>query len=169
MPRFPDLPCADCGQMMWRSATSRPEGLARCRPCRRASPQSLRSRRRPPVTEYACHGCAVVVTRPPTKGQRPKWCEACRKLGSSWIPMPTRRTIYARDDWTCQICLEDVDADLVGTRSAWRPSIDHILPRSKGGSDEPSNLRLAHLWCNSVRSDERAYTEEDLRHGRAAA
>ncbi len=35
MPRHPDLPCADCGQPMWRSATPRPPGQARCRPCRR--------------------------------------------------------------------------------------------------------------------------------------
>src|SRR4051812_17629145 len=36
MPRKPDLPCAVCGQLMGRTATSLPEGQATCHPCRRA-------------------------------------------------------------------------------------------------------------------------------------
>jgi len=39
MPRNPDLPCARCGTLMWRSSTSRPRGEATCRPCRVASRQ----------------------------------------------------------------------------------------------------------------------------------
>ena len=38
MPRNPDLPCADCGKLLWRSATSLPPGQARCQPCRRLRP-----------------------------------------------------------------------------------------------------------------------------------
>lgn len=37
MPHRPDLPCADCGSLLWRSRTSLPEGQARCLPCRRSS------------------------------------------------------------------------------------------------------------------------------------
>lgn len=32
-----DLPCAGCGQLMWRVAKSAPAGVARCRPCRRVA------------------------------------------------------------------------------------------------------------------------------------
>ncbi len=28
------------------------------------------------------------------------------------------------------------------------PSIDHVVPLSRGGSNHPSNLQLAHLLCN---------------------
>ena len=28
-------------------------------------------------------------------------------------------------------------------------SRDHVIPRSKGGSDEPSNVVIACQWCNS--------------------
>jgi 5-methylcytosine-specific restriction endonuclease McrA len=31
------------------------------------------------------------------------------------------------------------------------PSLDHILPRSLGGTHDSSNLRTAHLHCNSMR------------------
>lgn len=29
-----------------------------------------------------------------------------------------------------------------------RPTLDHIRPRAKGGSDAPENLQLAHALCN---------------------
>ncbi|AYR00966.1 HNH endonuclease [Arthrobacter phage Hestia] len=35
----------------------------------------------------------------------------------------------------------------------WAPSLDHVIPRSKGGGDDEGNLRTAHRWCNAVRSD----------------
>lgn len=35
-----DLPCADCGELMWRVSASLPEGQARCHSCRRANPRS---------------------------------------------------------------------------------------------------------------------------------
>ena len=33
------------------------------------------------------------------------------------------------------------------------PSMDHILPRSKGGTWDRSNLRPAHYGCNSARGN----------------
>ncbi|WP_425564992.1 HNH endonuclease [Pseudolysinimonas kribbensis] len=30
-------------------------------------------------------------------------------------------------------------------------TVDHLLPRSMGGTDDPSNLATAHLSCNSSR------------------
>jgi hypothetical protein len=52
-----------------------------------------------------------------------------------------------RDGWTCWICSEPVDRLLCG-RHPLMPSYDHVVPSSRGGSDEPDNLRLAHLLCN---------------------
>lgn len=33
-----------------------------------------------------------------------------------------------------------------------RLTIDHIIPRSRGGTDERSNLRILCVWCNSTRN-----------------
>lgn len=77
-----DLPCSECGVMMYRSRTSAPEGEATCRPCRRARPTYRLDKRLgkgTALTEYDCGACGIRVTRPPTKGQRPKWCADCRR------------------------------------------------------------------------------------------
>lgn len=72
-----------------------------------------------------------------------------------------RVAIYERDGWTCQICREAVDRTASPT-GPWFPSLDHITPRSHGGSDDDDNLRLTHRWCNSVRGNLSHYTDADL-------
>jgi len=69
-----------------------------------------------------------------------------------------RYAIYQRDDWTCQLCFESVDRD-ADPWSDWYPSLDHIVPQSRGGSDEWGNLRLTHRWCNAVRGDGRWHSD----------
>lgn len=39
------------------------------------------------------------------------------------------------------------------TYSRLGPSVEHRLPRSRGGSDDLSNLALAHRACNSGRGN----------------
>lgn len=34
-----------------------------------------------------------------------------------------------------------------------RATIDHIIPKSKGGSDTPDNLQLAHARCNKIKGN----------------
>jgi 5-methylcytosine-specific restriction endonuclease McrA len=58
----------------------------------------------------------------------------------------------ARDGWQCWLCSESVDAALKD-RHPMMPSYDHVMPTSLGGSDEPENLKLAHLVCNIRRGN----------------
>lgn len=34
-----------------------------------------------------------------------------------------------------------------------RATLDHIIPRSKGGSDASENLQLAHARCNKIKGN----------------
>lgn len=54
--------------------------------------------------------------------------------------------IYARDKGICQICHSPTG---IGD---W--DIDHVVPRSCGGTNWSSNLRLTHAACNWARGDE---------------
>lgn len=51
--------------------------------------------------------------------------------------------VYLRDGAKCQLCGEPVTR-----RDA---TLDHVVSLADGGSDHPSNLRLAHRSCNSSR------------------
>lgn len=65
-----------------------------------------------------------------------------------------RALVIERDGSDCWLCLEPVDFD-ASWNSDWAATLDHVQPRSMGGSHELGNLRLAHRWCNSVRADDR--------------
>jgi 5-methylcytosine-specific restriction endonuclease McrA len=49
----------------------------------------------------------------------------------------TRRAVFARDDWTCQYC--GVRANL---------TVDHVIPRSKGGLSSWENIVASCAPCN---------------------
>lgn len=55
---------------------------------------------------------------------------------------PSRSMIYKRDGHKCQYC-----------GSTKNLTIDHILPRSRGGQDTWENLVVACLHCNTKKGD----------------
>jgi len=54
----------------------------------------------------------------------------------------TRRAVFARDGWECQYC---------GCRS--QLTVDHVIPRSKGGSSEWTNIVASCAPCNRRKGD----------------
>lgn len=126
-----------------------------------------------PVTilrgSWWCAGNCAVCGAPFVSPHSDKTCSAfCRKAfyrrKKQQIPLgkKARLAVYERDSFVCQICMEPTDP-LADPVSNWFPSLDHIIPRSKGGDDSLENLRTAHRWCNSVLSDGQYYTDLDLR------
>lgn len=63
--------------------------------------------------------------------------------------------LAVRDSFRCGICRRKVDVSLrSGPSGSDRgPSVDHIVPRSHGGSDSLANLRLSHWGCNRARKN----------------
>lgn len=63
-------------------------------------------------------------------------------------PGPTRQRrqrLIERDGMLCALC-----GKLMGRRTV---SIDHIIPKSLGGTNDMANLRLAHKRCNIIRGN----------------
>ena len=100
----------------------------------------------------------------------PRYCStqcsrAAQRLryGRFTIVPAKRLAIYERDRWICQLCGDPVDRDLPPS-DPWAATLDHVECQAwvLVPDHSPENLRLAHRWCNSVRSDERFYSAEVL-------
>ena len=55
----------------------------------------------------------------------------------------TRRAVFARDRWTCQYC---------GSRTSL--TVDHVIPRSKGGASTWDNIVASCAPCNRRKGDQ---------------
>lgn len=63
-----------------------------------------------------------------------------RTTGSTRAWRVRRAFVLARDGYVCWLC-----------GRAGANSVDHVVPRERGGTDDLGNLRAAHLSCNSRR------------------
>lgn len=65
-----------------------------------------------------------------------------------WIRPQKRLAIYLRDDFQCAYCGQDLHhAD------AKDVTLDHLIPRINGGSNDETNLVTCCQSCNSQRQD----------------
>lgn len=60
--------------------------------------------------------------------------------------------IFDRDGWRCMLCGKLVAREIGGPQPT-APTIDHIVPLSRGGSHTRGNVQCAHRMCNSIKSD----------------
>ncbi len=61
-----------------------------------------------------------------------------RRVYRSMVPM-SRRNVFIRDEFTCQYC---------GRSCRKSPTLDHIIPRSRGGTNAWENSVTACSRCN---------------------
>ena len=115
------------------------------------------------VTEWRCEHCSKSCFRPPTKGQSPKYCgPQCAALAvfnrrrarktDAFIEDVNRTEVFLADGYVCHLCDKKTDP----TKSyphPMSPTVDHVVPLSKGGLHERSNCRTAHARCNWAKQD----------------
>lgn len=65
---------------------------------------------------------------------------------SSWCNPATRAALYLRDRFRCCYCGRDL-----ASAEPRELTLDHLRCRDEGGTNDPSNLVLACLRCNSAR------------------
>lgn len=125
----------------------------------------------------ACVICGAIVMRQPRSDRRPTCSIACRTAlehgdtaiggGYDWATAAMRRArlagahtihhieradVFERDGWTCYLCHRPLDpaADPYDPSS---PTIDHVVPLSRGGQHVLDNVRTACLGCNSAKQE----------------
>ena len=69
---------------------------------------------------------------------------------------PLHLRLWAEQDGRCALCGEAMlknrfDAPHARIWARQRATLDHIQPKSKGGSDAEDNLQLAHARCNKLK------------------
>jgi 5-methylcytosine-specific restriction endonuclease McrA len=61
------------------------------------------------------------------------------------IPRFQKRALFNRDGWACQYCSKKISGKQV--------TIDHVIPKSKGGQTTWSNCVTACQTCNTIKRD----------------
>jgi hypothetical protein len=69
-----------------------------------------------------------------------------RSPGSAHVPAEVRAAVWTRDDGRCQWPLDS--GAICG--STWRPELDHIHPRARGGPSSVANLRVLCRFHNDL-------------------
>ena len=97
-----------------------------------------------------------------------RYCDdVCRRRARNWryetrrphrLQKRARRRILDRDEWRCYLCQRPIPRGVEWPHPL-SGTIDHVMPVSAGGSDDPSNLRAAHWHCNQEKADRIPGTE----------
>lgn len=90
------------------------------------------------------------------RGVRDSHRHRAKKYGCEYDSSITLKKLIERDGLRCAICGKMCDWN----DHSWSeysgplyPSIDHIVPMSKGGGHTWDNVQVAHIICNSYKSD----------------
>lgn len=142
---------------------STPYGVTRCECAKRPSARSWPRCR---VFIADCVVCNRVFTSPHTRLTCSSECAELRNRDHkrrardrrraterrAYVADVYRAKIYARDKNRCQLCGKKMRMTAVVPHPL-APTIDHIVPLSRGGTHEPANVHAAHFICNSLKSN----------------
>ena len=91
-----------------------------------------------------------------SRGGGGKWRKRAERYGCAEFDKTiSLKELIKRDDGICQICGKPTDKDDITNGHIGRmyPTLDHIIPLSKGGTHTWDNVQLAHMSCNAGKCD----------------
>ncbi len=143
-----------CEQRAWDHQTSldvaksRSTFIGRCIRCGKRHPTLFDFKRC--MISHEIHMCLEKGGQWTDKG-------SCEHLSHENMPAPlrawgwkeVRRRVLIRDSSTCQECKKPL-SDI----PSWFTEVHHIVPRERGGSDHPSNLKTLCIVCHRSHTNE---------------
>ena len=156
--------CIDCGQRVLRARRCKAHSDAR-----KSHLQKLRTRILWLMPKQ-CAQCGEQFNRFDS-GWR---CDRCKKRNarqvralrrarkrgaSSYDSGINHESVHDRSAGVCALCNQptlDPSVWFGWNRNSWMPlapTVDHVIPLAKGGTHTWSNVQLAHLYCNALKSD----------------
>lgn len=129
----------------------------------------------------SCTVCGTLILRAHKADRRPACSTTCRRIlqfgsdaahtgsydwvtdairraeraGALVIEAFDRREVFERDGWICYRCDRPTNRD-ASPFDTLSPTVDHVVPLSKGGTHSLANARTACLGCNSAKQDKAA-------------
>jgi len=106
-----------------------------------------------------CKACKKIAARKNRKGNRNNFRRRAKHHGVEYTPI-RRLAVYERDGWQCQLCGKMCKrrwtiSIRTGQPHPRSPTIDHIVPMSKGGGHVMHNVQLACWQCNVFKGAKR--------------
>jgi 5-methylcytosine-specific restriction endonuclease McrA len=65
--------------------------------------------------------------------------------------IPFRMRLWIRQYYRCPICTKRIPRAILFSD---RLNLDHVVPKSRGGTRDPENLALVHLTCNQAKGSD---------------
>lgn len=95
------------------------------------------------------------LTTPNMRYDSPATIRMLRRIPKSWpVPRFRKRVLFNRDRWKCQYCGVDLDLRSI--------TIDHVVPKSRGGQTSWRNCVASCKRCNTVKGS-RMLSESGLK------
>lgn len=79
--------------------------------------------------------------------------QRARRAGAQVVHVFDRAVVFERDLYRCYLCGVLTDPTL-GDFDRRRPTVDHVVPLTRGGDHTLANVRCACLSCNSAKKDQ---------------
>ena len=71
-----------------------------------------------------------------------------RGYGTLWVKL--RDGVMVRDHYLCQVCMSE-------DRLTPATEVDHIIPKARGGTDNPDNLQAICAECHKTKTARESY------------
>jgi 5-methylcytosine-specific restriction endonuclease McrA len=100
-----------------------------------------------------CPDCQLAYKT--ARGRAVASANRAQKGGSGRVEVVLHNDVFERDNWICYLCGNVVPEESrnntgthLGKYDPLAPSLEHVIPRSRGGDHTLDNLRTAHKQCN---------------------
>lgn len=100
-----------------------------------------------PASDLACLAkCAVKEALEWDNRERALRVATFGRVKRRELPKSVRSFVHFRDQRMCGICDQPIRPDEVA-------HLDHVVALSRGGTNDPDNLRMTHAECNVKKGD----------------
>jgi len=141
----------DCGTSRGYDYHTRQQKEHPCEPCRDAKKQHWKERRL--KNKESLNAWSKAYRQLP---ERKKYeLDSSKRRSGKFVGDYSRQTVLDVYGAVCYLCSNPInlEAPSVVGLTGWENGlhIDHVVPISRGGLDELSNVRPAHAYCNQIK------------------